>query len=428
LQSSRAILRAWPHIQLTQGKVLTIVGATDASMKSLTALMLGIAGIGLTIVGLVLAILARGVQLPANVEAGPSAGFLLLWLSFLAPGMLVAIRSPRNPVGWILMGIAIAWQVNSLGGLARVTALGSGAASAPGWAAWLWDIFWIPAVALVPLLFLVFPDGRLPSQRWRWVLYLLVVAAVAQIVALGLRPGPFTNTPVTNPIGVAVIDPVADALLGVSSLGFAFAVFACAAAPVIRYRSAAIIERYQLKWFLAAVLLVLLAWLVASGLELAGVTGGALAYIRTVPLVALPVATAFAVLRHRLYDIDLVLNKGLVYASLAALIATIYLVVVVGIGALVGRGESGGFLPLAATAIAAIAFHPARQRLQRLANLAVYGQPVSRYSVLSNFSARMSGAYLAGDAPLAIATTVGEALNIAACDVWLHGRQRRMRR
>jgi len=402
------------------------VAAMDISsghMKHVPAWILGLCGLAMTVAGVVLAISLRDVRVPAGIEPGPSAGFVLIWLSFLLPGLLLVINRLRNPVGWILMGIALAWQINSLAGLARIAALDAGALDPPLWAAWVWDILWIPAIALVPLLFLVFPDGRLPSRRWRWLLYLLVTAAVLQLIALGLRPGPFTNTPVTNPLGVAVIEPVADLVLSASSLGFVIAALGAAAAPIVRYRTADVIERYQLKWFLAAVIVVIVAWTVGSALQAAGVAPAVLTYVRTVPLVALPLATALAVLRHRLYDIDVVLNRGLVYASLAALIGGIYLVTVIGVGALVGLRDSGGVLPLAATAIAALAFQPARQRLQRLANLAVYGQPLSPYEVLSSFSTRMSGAYAAGDAPAAMASTVGEALPVATCDIWLRGRR-----
>jgi signal transduction histidine kinase len=382
----------------------------------------GVAGALLSLIALVISVEARDVHVPGNMEPGPSAMFLLVMLSFVLLGMIVALRRPGNLVGWTLMGIGIAWQLNSIGGIARIAALGSSAAEPPPWAAWAWDVLWIPGMVLVPLLFFVFPTGGLPSRRWRWALVLLGLSAGLLFLAVGLGPGLLTNTPVMNPLGVTALGPFTGVLESAGNLGFVTAAIAASATPFVRYRRASAAERYQLKWFLIAVVLVISGWTLGSFLEFAGVDASVLSAVRTAPLVAIPAATTVAILRHRLYDIDLVLTRGLAYASLAILIGSMYLGIVVGVGAIVGWSQTNSVpLAVAATAVAAIAFQPARQTLQSLANHAVYGRSANPYDVLSNFTARMAGACAAGDAPAAIATTVGGALPIASCDVWLYG-------
>jgi signal transduction histidine kinase len=377
-------------------------------------------GIALAVAGAWLSVTVIGVDLPGDLEAGPSGWFLVGTLAFVAAGGLLARARPANAVGWVLLAIGIVWQLYALAGLGRVAAyVSSGVASGP-WLAWAWDVLWVPGVALVPALFLVFPEGRLPSRSWRWVAILLAAATATLFVAVGLRPGAFTNTPLDNPIGIAALARLAPALEAVGNLMVVVAVMAALAAPVLRYRRAGAEERHRLKWFLAAITLVVIAWVAAEVLAASGAPGWLLGHVRTVPLLALPVAIVVSILHHRLFDMDLVISKSLLYASLAGFVALLYLGVVVGIGTAVGvRDGMSVPLTVAATALVATAFQPARRRLQHLADRAVYGRRASPYDVLATFIGRMAGAYPAGEAPAAIAEGVGVALGLARCDVWL---------
>jgi signal transduction histidine kinase len=388
------------------------------SLAEQAAIALAIIGAGLAATGVMLAGANRGVDLPPAFELGPGALFFLGTVPFVLAGGLLVGKRPGNLVGWILLGLGLVWQVHGVAGEFRVLAWSAG--SIAPWAAWSWDLLWLPGVALVPVLFATFPEGRLPSPRWRPVPVLLGVAVGLYVAGVGLRPGPLTNTPIDNPLGVPALAGVTPLLEGLGQITFVGAALLSFAAPIARYLRADRVQRYQLKWFVAAAALVITSWMIADGLQAVGVNGPFIASVRTVPLIALPIATAFAVLRYRLYDIDVALNRGLLYAGLAAVLGAIYLAVVVGIGTLVG-GRGGASVPLTvvATALAAVAFQPARQRLQTVANRLVYGQRASPYDVLASFTQRMAGTYPTGEAPNAIAQAVVEGLRVARCEVWL---------
>jgi signal transduction histidine kinase len=377
-------------------------------------------GVLLAAAGGWLSLAVLGVEVPADLEPGPSGWFLAGTLAFVAAGGLLSRARPANRVGWVLLAIGLVWQLHALAGLGRVAILGStGVVSGP-WLAWAWDVVWIPGVALVPLLFLIFPDGHAPSRSWRWVTFVLAAATATLVVAIGLRPGPLTNTPLDNPIGVAALARLAASLEVAGSLLMVLAVVVALAAPVVRYRRGGREERDRLKWFLAATALVVIAWSSADLLAALGAPASLLGHVRTVPLLALPVAIALSILHHRLFDIDVVISKSLLYVTLASFVALLYFGVVVGIGTAVGvRGGMNVPLTVAATALVAVAFEPARRRLQELADLAVYGRRARPYDVLTSFIGRVAGAYPAGEAPAAIAEGVGAALRLARCDVWL---------
>ncbi|WP_203335740.1 GAF domain-containing sensor histidine kinase [Nocardioides limicola] len=389
------------------------------------------AAVGLALLGAAAAAIGitwrvRGLEaaLPEGLEPGPSAVWFIAPLAFIAAGLVVARRQPGNAVGWILLGIGDSWALHGAAGVLREqVAVASSTGTLPGhampWLAWWWDVAWIPGVALVPLLVLLFPDGRLPTSRWRWHVRATGIATLLLLASLALRPGPFTNTGVDNPLGVDVLEAAVGPLEAVAGVLLAAVTVASVVATVLRYRRGSTVQRHQLKWFLAAATLVLVAWIAADGLAATGAAPAVVGNIRVLVLVALPVATVIAVLRHRLYDIDLVLSRGLVYGGLAVAIGLVYVGVVFGVGTLVGARATDLPLTVAATAVAAVLFHPLRLRLQRMANRLVFGQQASPYDVLSSFTQRISGTYPLGEAPHSIAVGIAGALHPAGCDVWL---------
>jgi signal transduction histidine kinase len=379
-----------------------------------------VVGVLSAVAGWWLSLTLVGVQLPSDLEGGPTGWFLAGTLAFVATGGLLARTRPANAVGWVLLAIGVVWQLYALAGLGRVAAFAAAGMVSGPWLAWAWDVLWIPGIALVPTLVLIFPEGRLPTPAWRWVTYVLTAATITLFVAVGLRPGPFTNTPLENPLGVAALSRLGPSLEVVGGLLVVVAFLAALAAPVVRYRRAGREERHRLKWFLIATSLVVIAWAAADALALIGAPADLLGHVRTVPLLALPVAIAVAIVHHRLFDMDVVISKGLLYAALATFVALLYLGVVVGIGTAVGAREGMNVpLTVAATALVAVAFQPARRRLQELADRAVYGRRANPYEVLTSFIGRVAGAYPAGEAPSAIAEGVGAALRLHRCDVWL---------
>src|SRR3954449_11227304 len=142
--------------------------------------------------------------------------------------------------------------------------------------------------------------------------------------------------------------------------------------------------------------------------------------VTAIILTALPLAVGAAILRYRLYDIDVVISRSLVYGALATFITAVYVAVVVGLGHLIGAGDRPSLaLSIAATAIVAVAFEPVRDRLQKLANRLVYGERATPYEVLSNFADRMGGAYDATQLLPLMARTVGQGVDAVRSQVWL---------
>jgi signal transduction histidine kinase len=311
-------------------------------------------------------------------------------IAFAVVGVLVVVRRPGNRVGWLASAIGLLSAIYD--------ATMSYAAYAPSarWAAALGIWGWFPSEMLtLGVLPLVFPAGKLPSARWRPVLWLAAGGMVAAAVVgfSGWRPGdPAVSTA-----------PLLAAVFGFAQISFLVCLILALSSVVVRYRRAGSEERQQLKWFVDAVLLVILFLLGAqvvgrvvfhvSPFDVAVVDG-----LIHLSFVAIPVAIGMAILKYHLYDIDLVVNKTILFAAMAAFITAVYVAIVVGLGALLGTaGKPNLALSILATALVAIAFGPVRERVQRVANLLVYGQRATPYEVMADFGERMADAVSIAD-------------------------------
>ena len=240
-------------------------------------------------------------------------------------GALVASRRPENAIGWLFCGAGLVFAVATLAdGWATYTFADAGEGSVG--AAWLSSWLFLPALFGTPqLLFLLFPGGRPLSRRWRWAVWLAAVAIVAQAAGAALAPGELTDAPVdgvANPVAVGSADAL-EALgwmLGLTSVGLA------TTSLVLRFRRARGEERLQLKWFVSAAVLFALSCLIAAmifAFEGDLPAGGQLLILTA--FATIPVAAGIAILRHRLYDIDVVINRALVYGALTATLGAAYL-------------------------------------------------------------------------------------------------------
>jgi signal transduction histidine kinase len=294
------------------------------------------------------------------------------------------------------------------------------------WAAWYAQWYWYPLLAL--LVFFtpsLFPTGTPLSPRWRPVLWVAAVVTAAITVLSALAPSlqlQDVEASVANPIGVAAVGDVEKSTAGsILFVIFLACLLAGLASLVLRYRRSRGEERQQLKWFCyAAVLLVLVP--IQDLLPLGqGIASHLSDVLFGLTIVLLPVATGLAILKYRLYDIDVVINKTLVFGALAGFITLVYVAVVVGIGSLVGRGADRPNLALsiAATALVAMGFGPVKQRVQRVANHLVYGKRATPYEVLSEFSRRMGNAYADEDLVPRMARILAEGTGAARARVWL---------
>jgi signal transduction histidine kinase len=375
------------------------------------------------VLGTFLAVRVSGTPLPPETQQ--AGHVVLLWTSFLfvAVGALIAARRPANLVGWMLIAIGAFWQLDHLAGTSRIY-LGDVRPDLPGGAltAWLFDVVWILPVCSLPLLILLTPNGRLLSRRWSPVAAAVGAATMAMLVSVGLRPGPLTSTPsVDNPFGVAAIEPVITLLESSATVLLVAAMAAALMSLVVRYRRGGYITRLQLKWVIVGFALVVVALVAANVLETLGVDARTLALVRTLPLVLVPLTCGVAIMRHRLFDIDIVISRLLVYGALAAGIVVLYVAVVVGVGHLVGAGDEPSVaLAVTATALAALAFDPARRGLQQMTNRAVFGSRATPYETLAAMSRKVGSWHEPAEMLERMARAIADATG-GRGEVWVAG-------
>jgi signal transduction histidine kinase len=365
---------------------------------------------------LVLLFLNRHTAVPAG-SLGRSANvtFPIVFLVFSTVGATVASRQPSNPIGWIFCASGLSVTLATFSGEYSIYGLFTKPGSLPALDLTLWldNWAWTPVQLTATFLFLLFPTGRLPSPRWRFVGWLSVVAVSVLAAGFAFDPGPLQDfRTIDNPYGVSGLHwaTFAGPLLSlVASL-------ACVAALIVRFRRSGGEERAQMKWFvLAAVVLIAVLIPVILGPQQ---TPELLTALMGVGFGLVAVATGIAILKYRLYDIDVVINKTVVYALLAGFFTAVYAAIVIGIGAAVGS-RSNGVLTVAAAVIVAVAFQPVRERAQRFANRLVYGERATPYEALSEFSRWAAGGYSMDAALPELAKIVGQSTGATRAEVWL---------
>jgi signal transduction histidine kinase len=291
--------------------------------------------------------------------------------SWAVVGALIASRQPRNPIGWIFCGLTffVAITAPAEAYKERFYAGKGGSESVAEFSAWLASWTWIPAV-LVPLVFvpLYFPNGRLLSGRWRVVAWLGGIGIAAFALSEAFTARKLYGTEIENPYG---IDHFLIELLGFGSLLTLGAIVAAVASVVIRFRRAEGIERQQIKW-LAYVACLAVALLVPTALVGALWSEDVANALILVAALSLPLAVGVAILRYRLYDIDLLINRTLVYGGLTVGVVVVYVAVVGGLSSLVHE-RADFWLALVATGTAALLVQPLRAGLQRRVNRLMYG-------------------------------------------------------
>ena len=317
-------------------------------------------------------------------------------LAFSGVGSLILLRRPGNVIGWLFwgMGLFIAfgtlaqeYAVYAVIGRSVPLALG-------GTTAWLQAWCFLTALTTgVGLLLLLFPDGRLLGRRWRIVVWILGVGFVCFVLGYALDPGPIGApfAAVENPIGVEGASRVAHVLIPIGFMCSVLAIPAAAVSVWLRFRRASGVERQQLKWLAAsAVALAVLFWLDNALLEHSGVGETIAAVLLVAALVGIPVAAGTAILRHGLYEIDVVINRALVYGSLTALLAGAYVGLVLVLQAALRPLIHGSGLAVALSTLAIAAlFRPARSRIQQLVDRRFYRRKYDAERTLQTFVVRL---------------------------------------
>jgi signal transduction histidine kinase len=326
-------------------------------------------------------------------------------------GFVIASRRPANRIGWLSLaaGLWLGVDVFSQSYGLRALLAAPGSLTAGRAAAWLSNGTFLVPIGFFAFLLLLFPTGRLRSRRWRpaaWFVGGVFALGTVAVLAGATRvwSHPFSSSfsqAVTPPVLVALIVLLPAALL------------TSVAAVVIRFARSAGEERLQLKWFAAAAVLVIVTFIGSI------LTDSALASVlNSLAFLCLYAAIVIAVLKYRLYEIDIVISKAVLYGSLAVFITAVYAALVAGIGTLVGNRHSVLLAALAA-AVVAVAFQPARQWAGRLANRVVYGRRATPYQVLSDFARRIGGAYASEDVLPQMAHIVAAGTGAERVVVWL---------
>jgi hypothetical protein len=361
-------------------------------------------------------------QLSGDDSGWSLVAFLLPISAFSAVGGAIAVRRPDNPIGWLLatIGLLFAIVVASAGASVWALETDSLPRSVGEWID-APTVCWVIALGLIGTqLPLRLPDGRLPSPRWRWFSRLSIGLIAVSLVGMAVQPGRVEDVPNTaNPLGSDALEPLG-AVFFLVILCFVGSLVAL----VLRYRRAGARDRVQLRWIAFGGAVFLGTYLVtlplASALGDETTAGTVVTNIAQAAFAALPIAIGYAVLRHRLYDIDVVINRTLVYAALTATLAGTYLGSVLLLQLVLSPGSD---LAIAASTLAAAAlFQPARSRIQATVDRRFYRRKYDAQRTLETFSARLREEVDLGALGAELRGVVVETMQPAHISLWVRGR------
>lgn len=366
----------------------------------------------------------------AALRGGTSLGdatSALVGVTFSSVGVVIASKRRENRVGWIFLGIGLSLALNGFSFTYASYLREQGHGDAWHWWAWTGTWSWQPGfLLLLPTLFLVFPDGTI---AWKRGGTLLRIAAFGTVLSLfGTIPNPADLPGVAgyeNPVGVdSLLDPL-DYLLVIGSLIWVTSgLFASVRGLYLRFKTSAGVERQQLKWFVFAGFATVAMYVVGSSFyNLMGSTVGGTIALIGVPL--LPVATAVAVLRYRLFDIDRIVNRTLVYAALTLVLAAAYLLIVVLLQGVFAPITADSDIAVAGSTLAVAAlFRPLRARLQTFIDRRFYRSKYDAAETLETFSARLREQVDLQMLSSDLVSVVGDVMQPAHASVWLRQESR----
>jgi MFS family permease len=350
-----------------------------------------------------------------------TAVFVVFVMAFSSVGALVASRRPGNPIGWLLLGAALCYTLGGLSTTQSQSPAGSWYSPAVllNWVSvWVWSV----GLALAVVSLLLFPNGRLPSRRWRVAMGLAIAGQVGFVLGSGFGSRFLQDTHIRNPFAVG--GPLGAALRGLQPLLLLVPVAAVLAliSIVVRYRRAGGAEREQIKWLLYAALLVavgLLAQIPVSALLSSpdAVTNAQNAIVSGT-VACVPIAIGIAILRYRLYDIDRIINRSLVYVLLTAVLGGVYAGLAVGLGAVVGS-KANSLVIAGSTLVVAALFTPARRRIQGFIDRRFYRRRYDATRTLEAFTTRLREEVDLGELEVHLLDVVRDTMQPAQASLWL---------
>jgi hypothetical protein len=316
-------------------------------------------------------------------------------LVFSTVGVLVASRRPENRIGWIFLvaGTAMAVGESSYQYANYSLLTAPGTLPAGEWMAWLGA--WVPAMGgllIVTFGLLLFPDGRLPSRRWRPVAWLAACASAATVLGLAFKPGPSQDAlPASNPVGIEGAGRIFELVLAVAGSLLVASFVASVTSLMLRFRRARGDGRQQLKWFAYAAAVLAASYALVAVLSAIGVESPWVAAQLGVAFLGLPIAVGIAILKYRLYDIDRIINRTLVYGALTAMLGLVYFGGVVGLQYVFRAltGQESQLAVVASTLSIAALFVPLRRRVQAFIDRRFYRRKYDAAKTLAAFSAKL---------------------------------------
>jgi hypothetical protein len=349
-----------------------------------------------------------------------------VFLTFSAVGALVASRRPTNPIGWIFCCVALTNVIWALALEYTLYAFVFHPGALPGeevaaWlvTGWISSLGWALMLTFVPLLF---PTGRLLSPRWRLVAYLAAFMCALQVFAVAFRPGPVDPSlpGVRNPLGLGGAAGLFALLDRAGPVFVLLTVLVCVGSLVLRLLRARGEERQQIKWFAYAVMVLMVLVLISA---VPGDFGPASlwAVVFALGVIGIPTAAGVAILRYRLYEIDLIINRTLVYGSLTAVLVVVYFGTIVALQRVFVSltGEKSTLAVVASTLAIAALFSPLRRQVQGVVDRRFYRRKYDAQKTLEAFSARLREETDLGTLADDLVGVVGETMQPAHVSLWL---------
>jgi len=391
---------------------LPAVALTIALAADITAVVIGAA------------MIRAGREAPFSIF---SVGALVLGATYGIVGWIIASRRPENSIGWVFLAIGLSEAIDVFAGVYSIYGLAVAPGSLPFAAELSWVAVWAWApgfTLLVTLSVLLFPDGRLPSPRWRPVLWASLAVMALLCVPIAIVAWPyrgeallFTSAP---PTGGAVAVALGIRFIGI--LVTPFVALASIAGMVVRFRRSGPTERQQLKWFTYAAVLEI-GFLVASGFVTMTPLLGVIASILILPL--LPVAAAVAILRYRLYDIDRIVSRTIAYAAVTGLLIAAYAGIILLLQGPLDRVTGGDTVAVALSTLAVFAlFQPIRQRVQRVVDRRFDRARYDADRTATKFSARLRDEIDLASLTRDVDTTIRDAVAPRSLGIWLRASRR----
>jgi hypothetical protein len=348
----------------------------------------------------------------------------VLALAFSVVGAIIASRQPRNAIGWIFGGVGVTIGFSSFAGDYAKFWLASGfgrgdllGETAAWFASWSWTLLvYLPT----SFLLLLFPDGRLPSPRWRPVAWCAVLGLIGFLAGYTLNPGPLEDFPqITNPYGVD--SPILEALAVAGAILASASMVACAISLIVRMRRAGRAQRQQIKWLAYGGALAVGAVFVGGVISVwIGEVGYALT---SIGLLGVPIFTGVAITRYRLYEIDIVINRTLVYGALTAALVAVYFGGVATLQALLraftGQEQQPQLAIVVSTLAIAALFDPLRGRIQAFIDRRFYRSKYDAQKTLEAFSVKLRDETDLEALSDELAGVVRETMQPAHVSIWL---------